>query len=461
MVNAAESEEAPEFVEVLPLARGGMGSVSIAVRKRGDFSRLYAVKRLHSTLLLDPQLTASFVDEGRIAGLIRDSHVVSVLDVGTDSRGPFLVMDWIESVPLHRVIRNAHQDLETIPLSFCIEVIRQVAEGLHAAHELCDHAGKSLEVVHRDISPQNILVGYDGIVRVTDFGVARALDRQSETQTGQIKGKLGYLSPEQVRCEHLDQRSDLFSLGIVAYEILTTRRLYAAGPTAILTAPPPDLGELRDDVPDELVELLIDLLSKKPEHRPDSALTVVHRLESMISELSHEEGLTVRTYMSANFEEDRVRLRTRLSAALDALSEEEEAQDKVAAEEKARPRRRLAIGAAMAVALTGALIVGWSAMSSSASDETPTLSTQATDPVIEPPATEAPSALVVLPASANAPEAMEANPVAEPESAARRARREARRRRRSEMRAREAQSPAMSPPTMSASGMGVTPWPYQ
>ena len=133
-----------------------------------------------------------------------------------------------------------------------LKIMIHAAEGLHAAHELCAADGTALQLVHRDVSPQNIMVGFDGVSLVTDFGIAKAMGRTSKTSTGVLKGPLGSLAPEQLRFEEPDRRADLFALGVVLFELLTARRLYKSregtdGPRRILTEPPPDLADVRDD----------------------------------------------------------------------------------------------------------------------------------------------------------------------------------------------------------------------
>src|SRR5688572_8903729 len=257
-----------ELVRICELDKGGMGRVDLVLRRDGRFERLYAVKRMHAAYRDDPSVFEMFVDEARIAGLVRHPNVVSVLDVGEDDDGPFLVMDYIDGVPASKLISTMAAIEAELPVALCLEVAAQAAEGLHAAHELRGHEGAPLGLVHRDISPQNILVGFDGAVRVTDFGIARAYGRTIRTSTGILKGKMGYMSPEQLAYQHPDRRSDLFSLGIVLYEMLSGERLYRDDDpieTAqrILKDPPPDIGEVREDVPVEVVELLFELLAKE------------------------------------------------------------------------------------------------------------------------------------------------------------------------------------------------------
>lgn len=282
---------AAQYREVKQLASGGMGTVSVCVRQTGTFERLYAVKRLHPHLRGDPDMRSMFLDEARMAGLLRHANVVPVLDVGEDTEGPFLVMDYVEGVSLARFVRHHAAAGDRVPIPLCVHIAAQIARGLHAAHELVDSEGRPLHLVHRDVSPQNVLIGNDGVVRVTDFGVAKALGRSTHTSTGLLKGKVGYMAPEHLRFEPLDRRTDLFALGVVLVELLTSRRLFpgqdaAAVARAILDEPPPDVGDLRPDAPPALVELAFHLLAKHPDERPPTAAEVADRLE----EIAAEEG---------------------------------------------------------------------------------------------------------------------------------------------------------------------------
>ncbi|MFO0727773.1 MAG: serine/threonine-protein kinase [Myxococcota bacterium] len=282
------------LVRVCRLAEGGMARVDLAIKRVGTFRRMYAVKRLHPHLASDPEFRAMFLDEARIAGLIRHPNVVGVLDVGEDTLGPFLVMDYVDGLPLGNLLARVRQSGDPMPVQVAVRIALDVAQGLYAAHAV-QIEGKPMGVVHRDLSPQNIMVGFDGQARLTDFGIAKALGRSSsKTATGVVKGKTAYLSPEQIRLEEPDQRSDLFSLGVVIFEMLSGDRLYRreserANMQAILEEPVPDVGELRSDVPDELVRLLFELLAKEKDARPPDANEVATRLERVLAELIQEE----------------------------------------------------------------------------------------------------------------------------------------------------------------------------
>jgi serine/threonine-protein kinase len=338
-----------------------MGQVDLVARQEGTFFRLFAIKRLRPDLVSEAEVRTMFLDEARIAGLIRHPNVVSVVDVGENDAGPFLVMEFVEGVPLSELIAAARSQGEQLPIEVCLRIALQVAEGLHAAHELRDRAGQPLCLVHRDVSPHNVLVGFDGIVRITDFGIAKALGSASKTSTGILKGKLGYLSPEQLRFEEPDRRADLFALGVVLFEMLAGTRLYAnrkgtEGPRRILNEPPPDLADYRDDAEPELVELMFSLLAKQREHRPPDANAVARRLENLLMGLvaTRESVVDVSAYLERVFPGRRDVLQRELA--------EVTLLDRPAQKVGARRRRSLAIGAGVlagAVALSVGVALGF------------------------------------------------------------------------------------------------------
>ena len=355
------------------LAAGGMGTVSLCVKHAGRFEGLYAVTRLHPHLRRDDAMRRMFLDEARVAGLVRHANVVSVLDVGEDDEGPFLVMDYVEGTSLSRFIRHHVAAATPIPVAVCAQIVAQAARGLHAAHELVDSDGRALHLVHRDVSPANILLGRDGIVRVTDFGVAKALGRSTHTSTGLLKGKVGYMSPEHLRFETLDRRTDLFALGVVLVEALTNRRLYSAPDAAaaarrVLHEPPPDIGDERPDVPPALVELSYELLAKNPDDRPATAADVADRLDEIVAELGHAD---VAGYLEATMGAEISQQRAELRRLAQRLEQEPSvagivagaaAVTEVVGEPRRRARRWIGIAALGGAALMAAGVVGiWTA----------------------------------------------------------------------------------------------------
>ncbi|RLB54415.1 MAG: serine/threonine protein kinase [Deltaproteobacteria bacterium] len=211
------------------LASGGMGAVYVArATAKGGFERLVAIKVLHPHLADEEEFISMLLDEARLAARIRHPNVVATLDVSDWEDLHYLVMDYVEGDHLAALLTRAFKTKTRLPLRPALRIIYEAIAGLTAAHELTDGSGNALNLVHRDVSPQNILVGVDGISRLTDFGVAKAEYRLSSTRQGTFKGKLAYTAPETASQAHAEQRSDLFAMGIVLWEVLTTHRLFKA-----------------------------------------------------------------------------------------------------------------------------------------------------------------------------------------------------------------------------------------
>jgi len=207
---------------LVPIAQGGMAAVW-AARLKGTrgFTKTVAVKTMLPTISDDPQFEQMFLDEAQLASRIRHPNVAEILDLGEQDDLLYLVMEWVDGEPLS-VIRRAAAKKNGVPRPIGVKIIQDAAAGLHAAHELKDEDGTPVGLVHRDISPQNLLLTYDGVVKVVDFGVAKAAGRAAEhTTSGQIKGKPPYMSPEQALGKDIDRRTDIFALGIVLYQLTT------------------------------------------------------------------------------------------------------------------------------------------------------------------------------------------------------------------------------------------------
>ncbi len=194
------------------------------------FSRTVAIKYLHPQYARDAQFITMFLDEARLVSRIRHPNVAAPLDVVVvpESEEVFLVMEYIHGETLGRLLEESHVLRLPLPPNVCANILCGALHGLHAAHEAVDEMGKPLGIVHRDISPQNIMVGSDGVSRVLDFGIAKAVSRSQATEEGQVKGKVAYMAPEQLTSAPVDRRADIFAAGIVLWEALTTRRLFRA-----------------------------------------------------------------------------------------------------------------------------------------------------------------------------------------------------------------------------------------
>jgi serine/threonine-protein kinase len=212
------------------IADGGVGTVYLA-RRRGpaDFRRLVAVKRLHPQFASDPGFVTMFTDEARLAARIHHANVVSIVELGLDYAGFFVVMEYVEGSTLGHFQWHATRDDRKMPRAVAVRIVLDALSGLHAAHEIEDDDGTIVNLVHRDVSPQNILLGVDGLARLGDFGIARASAlREFETRGPAIKGKLEYMAPEQIDSKPVDRTTDLFAMGIVLWELLTGRRLFSS-----------------------------------------------------------------------------------------------------------------------------------------------------------------------------------------------------------------------------------------
>ena len=209
------------------IASGGMATVYLGrLMGSGGFARTVAIKRLHPQFAKDPEFVAMFLDEARLAARIRHPNVVPTLDVVAASGELFHVMEYVQGESLSHLARGVRSRGERVPLPVLTRVMNDVLQGLHAAHEARDERGVPLHIVHRDVTPQNILVGVDGVARLLDFGVAKAAGRAQTTQDGQIKGKLAYMAPEQLMSAGVTRETDLYAASVVLWEMLAGERLF-------------------------------------------------------------------------------------------------------------------------------------------------------------------------------------------------------------------------------------------
>jgi eukaryotic-like serine/threonine-protein kinase len=207
------------------IGKGGMASVWVARDTTGKQTRPVAIKVIREELAREPKARTMFLVEGAVVAGIRHPHVVRVFEVSQSSGILYMVMEWVEGAALHALISEANKR-KAIPAEHAVRLIADTAGGLHAAHEMKDQNGVPRNLVHCDMSPQNILVGLDGTVKLVDFGVASTVGRLGAESVPFVRGKVGYMSPEQTRAEVLDRRSDIFSLGIVLFELTTGFRLF-------------------------------------------------------------------------------------------------------------------------------------------------------------------------------------------------------------------------------------------
>jgi serine/threonine-protein kinase len=261
---------------VAELASGGMATVYLGrVRGAVGFSRTVAIKRLHKQYAREPAFVAMFLDEARLASRIRHPNVVPTLDVVSYGGELFLVMEYVHGEALSAIVRALRATSRPIPLPIAGAIASGMLLGLHAAHDTTDQNGRPLDIVHRDISPQNVLVGADGIVRLVDFGIAKAAGRLQSTTDGAVKGKAGYMSPEQLE-GNVDRRCDLYATSVVLWEMLAGRRLFqgeshAHVVTKVLAGNVPPLRSVAPEVPLELDDVVMCGLELSPDRRFSTA----------------------------------------------------------------------------------------------------------------------------------------------------------------------------------------------
>jgi serine/threonine-protein kinase len=274
-----------------PIAQGGMASVW-AARQWGSrgFSKIVAIKTMLPTISEDPRFERMFLDEARIASKIRHNHVVEILDLGEQDSMLYLVMELVDGESLS-TIRRAAAEHGGIPLPVAVRIIADVCAGLHAAHELQDDEGESFGLVHRDVSPQNILVGYDGVAKVLDFGVAKVAGRTADTTgIGHARGKPPYMAPEQALGHSLDRRADIFSLGIVLYQLVAERHPFrgendiATLHNIISDRPVTSPRSCVPDLPEGLERIILKALERDPAQRFQSAREMELALETCIED---------------------------------------------------------------------------------------------------------------------------------------------------------------------------------
>ncbi|MGD0530409.1 MAG: serine/threonine-protein kinase, partial [Polyangiaceae bacterium] len=213
---------------IAELARGGMGIVYLAlVRGPGGFNKLFVVKVLKEHMSEDPKLVFMFLEEARLAAKLNHPNVVQTIEVGSDRGQHFIAMEYLDGQSLHRIVARGRRTAVVFPQHFQLYVLMELLEGLQYAHGVTDFDGTPMRLVHRDVSPQNVLVTYDGLVKILDFGIAKALDSSNDTRTGMLKGKVAYMAPEQASGEPLDGRADVFAVGAMLWEAAVGDRMWS------------------------------------------------------------------------------------------------------------------------------------------------------------------------------------------------------------------------------------------
>jgi serine/threonine-protein kinase len=369
------------FDLLIEMGSGGMATLFLA-RMQGpeSFEKLLAIKRIHEHLASEERFVRMFLDEARIAAGIHHPNVATIFDLGRIGRSYFIAMEYVHGENLNELLRALVQVPAKATWPLAVRLVADAAAGLHAAHELRNAEGALMQVVHRDVSPQNLLISYDGNVKVVDFGIAYAAERLDHTATGIVKGKARYMSPEQTRGEPLDRRSDVFSLGIVLWEMLCLRRLFRAtneGEAILLVreAVIPPLHLYRPDLPDDVVQIVRKALARNRDDRYATAAELSEHLERalaahgavisrpvvarLLEELFHERRQTKDQQIQAALRSQPVESRWGGGARSDADGSLEPPPVPAAAAGARRPvRRRLLLAGAAAAAVAVAAVAG-------------------------------------------------------------------------------------------------------
>jgi serine/threonine-protein kinase len=336
------------------LGRGGMGEVLLArQRGPGGFSKTVVIKRLLSHLGADRTRVAQFLNEARLAALISHPNVIQVFDFGEDRDGHYLVMEHVRGHSVRTLLRALQPSNDRVPVGLAVWIVIQALRGLHAAHTLT-HEGAALRIIHRDVTPENVLIGLDGSVKVADFGIARATDTNTLTEPGVVKGKLAYLSPDQLQGGPADARTDVYSAAVVLYELLAGRPPFAGATEgalvyAILNGAPTPLPSLRPEVSAALDAEVQRALRTSPGDRPSSALELAHALgQAAVAELAGATPEALAKFVAPHF----AGLPEVGAAPEPAASRAKESKTHTLWRRSSRPRL-IAAAAALAAALAG------------------------------------------------------------------------------------------------------------
>ena len=274
---------------VSPAGEGGMAVVWKAlVRGAGSFQKAVAIKRIQAGKNADPSFIKMFEEEARVGSQLQHPNVVQIMDFGRDEEGGYyLVMEWVEGLDMFQWVRSYHRAMKVTPWPLVSAIGIEVLRGLSAAHERTTDTGEPAPIIHRDVSPSNILLGVNGTAKLTDFGLARAMDRASMTRPNVIKGKLAYCAPELITGAKANARTDIFGLGVVLWEALAQKRLFTGKNDlevllAVRKGTIPPLTAERDDIPAALDTVITQSLAQNPEERFQTAKEMARALASVL-----------------------------------------------------------------------------------------------------------------------------------------------------------------------------------
>jgi serine/threonine protein kinase len=295
------------------IAVGGMAEIFLAREpSAAGGSRTIVIKRILNHVANDQRFVQMFLDEARLALQLRHPSICHIYEFGEVNHSFFIAMEWIDGVPLGRLIKRVRDARgHALAPTIAARVIAQTAEALEYAHRAVDESGRSMAIVHRDVSPQNIMVSYQGSVKLLDFGIAKAETHATKTTAGQVKGKFAYMSPQQCVGDPVDGRADVFALGVCLYEALAARNLYRRKTEyetmrAIIEGPVPSVLSIDPNLPPELDDIVTRALAKDPDDRFQSAAAMQNALEHWLARSGEiVNATTIATYVSTLFEVER------------------------------------------------------------------------------------------------------------------------------------------------------------
>lgn len=275
-----------KYTLVRHLATGGMAEIWLAEQAGpGGFAKELVIKQILPHLAQDDQFTRMFLDEARLAAQLSHPKIAQIYELGETDGQYFIAMEFIDGVDLSDVIELAAAKGRPIPFNIVAKIMMDVLEALDYAHDYTGRDGQAFNLVHRDVTPHNVIVSNDGIVKLVDFGVAKARANQSKTQTGAVKGKFAYMAPEQIQNKDLDRRADIFAAGVLLYELLTSEKPFGedlAAVSNILSQDAPDPRQARPDVPEELVRVAHRAMTKERDGRYFDAHDMLRDIESWL-----------------------------------------------------------------------------------------------------------------------------------------------------------------------------------
>jgi eukaryotic-like serine/threonine-protein kinase len=314
---------------IAELGHGGMAEVFLSVvRGPAGFNKLVVIKQIRPQLAEDPEFLGMFLDEARLAARLSHPNVVQTNEVGQEGERYFIAMEYLEGQPLNRVIHRL-QKSGGLPLGMHLKIIRDTLAGLQHAHELCDYDGTPLDVVHRDVTPHNVFITYDGQVKVVDFGIAKALNSSSETRSGVLKGKVAYMAPEQARGERVDRRADVFSVGVMMWEAATGKRMWKGVPDItilqrLLAGEVPVPRSIKPEVPEALEAIIMKALAHQREDRYETAADLQIAIEEYLESIGERiQERDIGKLIATHFEADRAKIKGIIDEQLRSRGNEE------------------------------------------------------------------------------------------------------------------------------------------